>query len=269
MAARIDRGRVQLLTRTGLDWTAKYPATAASLVKIPVKTAYIDGELCGVRPDGVTSLEIIQQAADGGGALVYYAFDLIEFDGADVAALALLERKERRAAILRSPGGGGAYREHEGGDGEAFRRAACRHGLEGVVSKRIDRHYLPGDRGVWLKSKCLCRAEFVIVGWSEPEGSRHGLGALLLGYYEADGRLPTPAASEPACRSGHSQCCMSGYSPGNPEDVARRRAASKDALRRPAGARQGPLGPPRAGRGGHLSELVPRRAAAPYKSSSA
>ena len=190
MAARIDRGKAQLLTRTGLDWTAKYPATAAALAKPPVKTAYIDGELCDVRPDGVTSFEIMQQAADsGGGALVYYAFDLLELDGVDFAAMALLERKERLAAMLGSAPAGIAYSEHEAGDGEAFRRAACRHGLEGVVSKRTDRRYLPGDRGVWLKSKCLNRAEFVIVGWSDPEGSRHGLGALLLGYYEFDGRL--------------------------------------------------------------------------------
>src|SRR5271157_4368298 len=66
MAARIDRGKVQLLTRSGLDWTAKYPAAAAALAKLPVKTAYIDGELCGVRSDGVTSFELMQQASDSG-----------------------------------------------------------------------------------------------------------------------------------------------------------------------------------------------------------
>jgi ATP-dependent DNA ligase len=66
-AARIDRGKVQLLTRTGLDWTAKYPATAAAVAKLPVKTAHIDGELCGVRPEAVSSFENMQQAADGGG----------------------------------------------------------------------------------------------------------------------------------------------------------------------------------------------------------
>src|SRR5450631_3207615 len=64
MAARIDCGKAQLLTRSGLDWTAKYPATAAALAKLPVKTAYLDGELCGVRPDGVTSFELMQQASD-------------------------------------------------------------------------------------------------------------------------------------------------------------------------------------------------------------
>jgi len=190
MAARIDRGRVQLLTRSGLDWTAKYPATAAALAKLPVKTAYIDGELCGVREDGVTSFELMQHASDGGhGGLVYFAFDLIELDGQDIARLPMLERKNRLAMLLNKPPTGIMYSEHEGGDGEAFRRAACKHGLEGVVSKRTDRPYLPGDRGVWVKSKCLNRAEFVVVGWSDPEGSRHRVGALLLGYYDQDDRL--------------------------------------------------------------------------------
>ena len=67
IAARIDQGAVQLLTRSGLDWTAKYPATAAALAKLKVKSAYLDGELCGVRPDGVTSFELMQQASDRGG----------------------------------------------------------------------------------------------------------------------------------------------------------------------------------------------------------
>lgn len=75
--------------------------------------------------------------------------------------------------MLQDPPAGIVYSEHEGGDGEAFRKAACKHALEGVVSKRIDRPYLPGERGAWVKSKCLNRAEFVVVGWSDPEGSRH------------------------------------------------------------------------------------------------
>ena len=190
MGARIERGKVQLLTRSGLDWTAKYPATAAAFARLPVKTGYIDGELCGVRADGVTSFELMQQSSDAGyGGLIHFAFDLIELDGEDVAKLPLLERKERLARLLKDPPEGIVYSEHEGGDGEAFRRAACEHGLEGVVSKRVDRPYLPGDRGVWVKSKCLNRAEFVVVGWSDPEGSRPLIGALLLGYYEPGRRL--------------------------------------------------------------------------------
>jgi DNA ligase D-like protein (predicted ligase) len=190
MAARIERGKVQLLTRSGLDWTTKYPATAAAFTKLSVKTAYIDGELCGVRADGVTSFELMQQSADAGyGGLVHFAFDLIELDGENVAILPLLERKERLARLLRDPPAGVVYSEHAGGDGEAFRRAACQQGLEGVVSKRTDRPYLPGDRGAWVKSKCLNRAEFVVAGWSDPEGSRHLIGSLLLGYYDDEGRL--------------------------------------------------------------------------------
>jgi bifunctional non-homologous end joining protein LigD len=190
MAARIERGQVQLLTRSGLDWTTKYPATAAAFAKLPVKTAYIDGELCGVRADGVTSFELMQQSSEAGyGGLVHFAFDLLELDGEDVARLPLLERKERLARLLKDPAAGIVYSEHEGGDGEAFRRAACQHGLEGIVSKRTERPYLPGDRGAWVKSKCLNRAEFVVVGWSDPEGSRHLIGSLLLGYYDPAGRL--------------------------------------------------------------------------------
>jgi DNA ligase D-like protein (predicted ligase) len=190
MAARIDRGNVQLLTRSGLDWTTKYPQTAAALAGLPVKTAYLDGELCGVLANGVTSFELIQQITDSGtGALVYFAFDLLEFNGIDIAKLPLLERKERLEKLLKKARAGVSYSEHDFGDGEVFRRAACGDGLEGIVSKRTDRPYLPGERGAWVKSKCLNRAEFVIVGWSNPEGSRNGIGALLLAYYEPDGRL--------------------------------------------------------------------------------
>jgi DNA ligase D-like protein (predicted ligase) len=190
MAARIDRGGVQLLTRSGLDWTEKYPETSAALAKLPVTTAYIDGELCGVGADGVTSFALMQSATDKGtGALVYFAFDLMELNGIAVARMTLLERKKRLAEILRKPPAGVAYSEHEAVDGEAMRIAACQKGLEGIISKRIDVPYSPGNRGIWIKSKCLNRAEFVVVGWSDPEGSRTLLGSLLLGYYTPDGRL--------------------------------------------------------------------------------
>jgi bifunctional non-homologous end joining protein LigD len=190
MAARIDHGDVQLLTRSGLDWTEKYPETAAALAKLPVTTAYIDGELCGVGADGVTSFELMQQATDRGtGALVYFAFDLMELDGAPTARMSLLERKKWLTKILKKAAPGVSYSSHDEGDGEALREAACRQGLEGIVSKRSGEPYSPGNRGIWVKSKCLNRAEFVIVGWSEPEGSRTLLGALLLGYYTPDGRL--------------------------------------------------------------------------------
>ena len=81
------------------------------------------------------------------------------------------------------------FNAHETGDGEIVRQHACKLGFEGVVSKTIDAPYAPGNRGLWRKSKCLNRQEFVVVGWTDPEGSRPYLGALLLGYHSDDGRL--------------------------------------------------------------------------------
>jgi ATP-dependent DNA ligase len=132
----------------------------------------------------------MQQASDRAGAdLICFLFDLLELNGEPIAALPLAERKSRFAALLDSPPPGIGFSSHEACDGEAFRRAACRYGLEGVVSKRLDQPYLPGDRGAWVKTKCLNRYEFVVAGWSDPEGSRPYLGSLLLAYHDDDGRL--------------------------------------------------------------------------------
>jgi ATP-dependent DNA ligase len=80
------------------------------------------------------------------------------------------------------------FADHQIGQGPAFHRLACEHGLEGIVSKRINGRYEP-DRRSWLKIKCRNREEFVVVGWGDPEGSRHRIGSLLLGYYTPDGKL--------------------------------------------------------------------------------
>ena len=190
MAARIDRGRAQLLTRTGLDWSDKYPSVVAALAKIAATAAYLDGELCGVGDDGLPSFSQTQAASDGerGVRLIYYAFDLLHLDGRETAGLPLIERKALlEPLIARTPGL--QFNGHETGDGETIRQHACKLGFEGVVSKTIDAPYAPGNRGLWRKSKCLNRQEFVVVGWTDPEGSRPHLGALLLGYYTEDGRL--------------------------------------------------------------------------------
>ena len=81
------------------------------------------------------------------------------------------------------------FNGHEASDGELIRRHAGQLGHEGVVSKTIDAPYAPGNRGLWRKSKCLNRQEFVVVGWADPEGSRRHLGTLLLGYYNDDDKL--------------------------------------------------------------------------------
>jgi ATP-dependent DNA ligase len=106
MHACLDRGGVTLLTRTGLDWTHKYPPIAAALSVLPVDQAYLDGELCGVRPDGNTSFSMIQAVSDSGGAhaLVFFLFDLLHLDGEMISAAALRERKERLRHLLSNAG---------------------------------------------------------------------------------------------------------------------------------------------------------------------
>jgi bifunctional non-homologous end joining protein LigD len=192
MHGRVDRGRVQLITaRSGLDWTSKYPGLAEWLKALPVDRAYLDGELCAVRPDGTTSFSQMQAATEGeGDRLVYFAFDLLHLDGEDLLLKPLLERKARLAEILKGAPAGLQYSDHVIGHGADFFQHACRLKVEGIVSKRVDAPYRPGDRkGAWLKLKCLNREEFIIVGWTDPEGARPHLGALLLAYYAPDGRL--------------------------------------------------------------------------------
>ena len=190
MAARIDNGRVQLLTRTGLDWTNKYPSAIAALANVRVKTAYIDGELCGVDEAGLPSFAQTQAATDGerGVHLVYYAFDLLHLGGWDVSSLQLFERKALLEPLVKDKPGL-QFNGHEVGDGELILKHAGKLGFEGVVSKTIDAPYRAGNRGLWRKAKALNRQEFVVVGWSDPEGARPHLGALLLGYYTDDGKL--------------------------------------------------------------------------------
>jgi DNA ligase D-like protein (predicted ligase) len=191
MHARLHRGGVQLLTRTGLDWTHKYPSIAQAVSTMPARQAYLDGELCGVRPDGKTSFSMIQSASDGGNAdaLVFFLFDLLYLDREVISAAPLHERKERLRQLLSNVGTPLQYSDHQIGRGAEFYAKACEMSLEGIISKRADAPYSPGDRGLWVKVKCQNREEFVVVGWTDPEGSRPWLGALLLAYYDPDGRL--------------------------------------------------------------------------------
>jgi ATP-dependent DNA ligase len=117
-----------------------------------------------------------------------YAFDILHLASWDVSNLPLTERKALlEPLVVGQPGL--QFNGHEAGDGELILKHAGKLGFEGVVSKTIDAPYAPGNRGLWRKAKALNRQEFVIVGWSDPEGSRPYLGALLLGYYTDDGKL--------------------------------------------------------------------------------
>jgi bifunctional non-homologous end joining protein LigD len=192
LVARLDQGGVRLITRGGLDWTAKFPALAARLAELPVKSAILDGELVALRPDGTTSFSDLQDAISAGRTdrLIYFAFDLLYRDGWDLTG-ATLENRKAALAELVSPASEGMlrYSDHHVGQGPDFLKQAATFGVEGIVAKRRDKSYEPGRGRNWLKIKVRNRDEFVIVGFTDPDGSREGLGALLLGYYDPSGAL--------------------------------------------------------------------------------
>jgi bifunctional non-homologous end joining protein LigD len=189
MHARIAGGKAALLTRSGLDWTAKYPRIAEALGALKCRQAYLDGELCALRPDGTTSFAAPQGHGDTPAVLIYFAFDLLHLDGEDLERQPLLERKSRLEKLLQKAPAEIRFSSHILGNGPRMFEEAAKLGLEGIVSKPVDRPYMPGNRGVWVKTKYLNRQEFVIVGWTDPEGSRSSIGSLLLGYYTDDGKL--------------------------------------------------------------------------------
>ena len=131
MHARLDRGRAQLLSRTGLDWTHKYPVIAAAVSAVPARQAYLDGELCGVRPDGKTSFSMIQTASDAGiaDALVFFLFDLLYLDGDAISAAPLRERKERLRQLLSGTGPPLHFSDHQIGCGPEFYAKVCEMSL--------------------------------------------------------------------------------------------------------------------------------------------
>ncbi|HEY0711754.1 MAG TPA: DNA ligase D, partial [Polyangia bacterium] len=189
--ARKDGAKVQLLTRTGQDWTARFAAVAEAVAALPAKRALIDGEVAVILPTGITSFQALQNQMNDGGAgnpLVYFVFDLLHLEGHDLTALPLIERKSALAALLGRKAGVGTlrYADHVESDGPGFFAQACKAGLEGIISKRRDRPYVTRRSPDWVKTKCVKRQEFVIGGFTEPSGARQGLGALLVGFYEGD-----------------------------------------------------------------------------------
>jgi bifunctional non-homologous end joining protein LigD len=185
-----EDGKARILTRNGHDWTERLPAVARAAAALPIKSALLDGELVALRPDGVSSFPELQAALSAGqdGRLYFYAFDLLHLDGWDLRACRLLDRKQVLAG-LDTWHGMLRYSDHHAGNGDDMRREACRLGLEGIICKRADAPYKAGRGHGWLKLKCQGREEFVVLGWTPPGGSRAGLGALHLGYYDPAGRL--------------------------------------------------------------------------------
>ena len=188
--ARLAKKRVELWTRAGQDWTGRFPDTARELLAIGAADAWIDGELAVLMPDGTTSFAAMQNAGalPSGARLVYYAFDLLHWDGRDLRGLPLEERKRALEAVLPASETL-RYSQHVVGEGERFFAEACRMALEGVISKRRTARYREGRSTDWLKVKCVREQELVIGGFTEPKGAREGIGALLVGVYDASGAL--------------------------------------------------------------------------------
>src|SRR5712671_907179 len=177
MHARLDHGKVQLLTRTGLDWTHKYTPIASALSSLPVKEAYLDGELCGVRPDGKSSFSLIQAASDtdNAAALVFFIFDLLYLDGDAISSAPLLERKERPRGLLSNAGSPLQYSDHQIGRGVDFYARACELSREGIISKRAEAPYAPGNRGHCTSFSipiAICRRRIPVAPASRPTRSR-------------------------------------------------------------------------------------------------
>jgi bifunctional non-homologous end joining protein LigD len=179
----VGGGRAQVFTRSGLDWTDKFSAIADAAAAIH-GSALIDGEIVAFK-DGKPDFSTLKDAIGSGGAMTFFAFDLLERDVEDMAPLPLVQRKDRLQALLPR-GDRLQFADHVLGSGEELFAAMCAQGLEGVVSKLADAPYRGTRSKGWLKAKCTHRQEFVIVGWL-PSGKR-GFRSLLLGVHH-DGEL--------------------------------------------------------------------------------
>jgi bifunctional non-homologous end joining protein LigD len=190
LLASLDRGKVRILTRNGNDWTDRLPAVAKAVGQLRVDSAMVDGELVALNKDGISSFPALQGALSNGRdeTLVLYLFDLLYLDGWDLRRCGLRDRKDRLKG-LNTWRGMLRFSEHDEGDAAQMLQAACEMKLEGIICKRADAPYIPGRGHGWLKVKCSGREEFLVIGWTEPAGSRTGLGALHLGYYDPQGRL--------------------------------------------------------------------------------
>jgi bifunctional non-homologous end joining protein LigD len=176
----------KIYTRTGLDWTDKFPGIAEAAAALP-GPALIDGEVVAYK-NGKPDFSTLQEAiAAGGEGLAFFAFDLLADRGEDIAKLPQLARKERLRAILADADERILFSEHIVGAGEKLFETMCREGYEGIVSKRADASYRGARTKAWLKVKCIHRQEFVIVGWTPSSAKGRGFRSLLLAVNGPDG----------------------------------------------------------------------------------
>ncbi|QDZ11597.1 DNA ligase D [Devosia ginsengisoli] len=187
--AAISGEQVRLYTRTGKDWTEQFKTIVPPLSRVTAGTALIDGELCAFDSKGRTDFSTLKDHLSNGGSLTYFAFDLIEQDGEELAKLPLVERKARLETLLGRIEKSSLvqFSTHVTGNGQKVFDTVCREGHEGIIAKRGDAPYRSERTRSWLKIKCGKRQEFVIAGWS-PSSKKKTFASLLVGTWE-DGKL--------------------------------------------------------------------------------
>ena len=192
LLARVDGANVNLFTRNGHDWTHKLEHLAQALRKAGLPPCWLDGEIVVHGSAGVPDFQALQNAFDKARTkdIVYFVFDLPFCGGQDLREVAL----ENRRGILKSLVDGIdsdaiCFSDEFDASGRDITLSACKLGLEGVIGKRKDSIYRASRSPDWIKLKCTERQEFVIGGWTDPQGSRAGLGSLLLGVHDDKGAL--------------------------------------------------------------------------------
>jgi bifunctional non-homologous end joining protein LigD len=210
--ARIDGRRVELLSRKGLDWTERFGSIAATLKKLRLSSALIDGEVVVETAAGISSFSELQSELKAGGKerFIYNVFDLLYCNGVDLRNAAFVGRKNLlKEIIAQLPAGANVrFSEHLEENGPSMLEHACRMGLEGIISKRKNDPYRSGRGEHWIKTKCTARQEFVVLGYIPSTVVKGAMGSLVVGYYEAGklmyaGRVGTGYASATARQLKH------------------------------------------------------------------
>jgi bifunctional non-homologous end joining protein LigD len=187
MGVFVSGRTVHIISRRGTDYTNEFPEITAAARKLRVKDAVLDGEIVVLDEHGVSRFQLLQQLGDSRRGLTYFAFDLLSLNGENLTRLPLEERKQRLRKLLGRGAGLIRYTPHFEVDGAEMLAKACALGAEGIISKQRDAAYrLDARSSEWQKIKCIKRQEFVVGGFTDPEGSRVGVGSILVGYYERD-----------------------------------------------------------------------------------
>jgi bifunctional non-homologous end joining protein LigD len=179
--------KVSLLSRNQNELAERFPEIVEAIEALPARECVIDGEVVALDNEGRSSFQLLQaREMEGRKSPVYfYAFDLLELDGKSLVSLPLEARKNVLEKLCADAGNAIRYSGAIGGDAKRLLQEVKRRGLEGIIGKQRNSVYEPGRRsGAWMKLKCVSEQEFVIGGYTPPQGSRKFFGAILVGYYE-------------------------------------------------------------------------------------